>query len=104
MQSELLQKIEHSAAHGKPCPKDLKPPETMLYYMLMGVYASYQAGKITKEEGHQHKVSVYGIYKKIKAEYEQYIEICRLYQQRIREGYSVGGVTIIPKEENNDGS
>lgn len=103
MQSELLQKIEHSAAHGKPCPKDLQPPETMLYYMLMGVYASYQAGKLTKEEGHQQKVAVYNTYKKIKAEYDQYVEICRLYQQRIREGYSVGGVTIIPKEEGNNG-
>jgi hypothetical protein len=55
MQSELLQKIEYNAANGKPAPEDLNPPETMLYYMLMGVYSSYQSGKITKEQGHDLK-------------------------------------------------
>lgn len=101
MQSELLQKIEHDAARGKPCPKDLELPETMLYYMLMGVYATYQAGKITKEQGHDYKVSVYNTYKKLKAEYDQYIEVCKIMQDRIREGYSVGGITILKGEENN---
>lgn len=98
MQSELLQTIEHDAAHGKPCPKDLEPPETMLYYMLMGIYASYQAGKITKEQGHEHKISVYNIYQKLKAEYEQYTEICKEYQRRLLEGYSVGDVTVVGNE------
>lgn len=102
MQSELLQKIERDAAHGKPCPKDLRPPETMLYYMLMGIYSAYQAGKLTKEQGHDYKGQAYNAYNKMAAEYEQFTEICRLYQQRIREGYSVGGVTIIPKEEESN--
>jgi len=100
MQSELLQRIERAAAANKPAPADLKPPETMLYYMLMGVYATYQAGRLTKEQGHDYKVSVYNTYKKLKAEYDQYTEVCKLMQDRIREGYSVGGVTIL-KGENN---
>ena len=97
MQSELLQKIECDAANGKPAPEDLNPPETMLYYMLMGVYASYQAGKITKEQGHEHKISVYNTYQKLKAEYEQYTEICKEYQRRLLEGYSVSDVTVMKK-------
>ena len=100
MQSELLQRIERAAAANKPAPADLKPPETMLYYMLMGVYATYQAGRLTKEQGHDYKVSVYNTYKKLKAEYDQYTEVCKIMQDRIREGYSVGGVTIL-KGENN---
>lgn len=103
MQSELLKKIENDAAKHKPCPKELDPPETMLYYMLMGVYSSYQAGKITREQGHQIKVSIYTTYQKLKAEYDQFTEICKIYQQRLLDGYSVGGVTIIPKEENHEG-
>ena len=99
MQSELLQKIEHDAARGKPCPKDLKPPETMLYYMLMGVYATYQAGKITKEQGHDKKNEAYAVYKRMLAEYEQFRVVAASMQQKIREGYNIGGVEIIPKEE-----
>ena len=93
-----IKEIEKNAASGKPAPKDLKPPEIMLYYMLMGLYASYQAGKITKEQGHSFKAQIMGAYKRISAEYEQFITVCNLYQQRIREGYSVGGVTVIHKE------
>lgn len=99
MQSELLQKIEHDAARGKPCPKDLEPPETMLYYMLMGVYATYQAGKITKEQGHDKKVQVYAVYNRMATEYRQFTELCAEYQKRIRDGYSVSDMTIIPKED-----
>lgn len=102
MQSELLQRIERAAAANKPAPKDLRPPEAMLYYMLLGVYAAYQAGKITKEQGHDYKVSVYNTYNKLKAEYDQYIEVCKIMQDRIREGYSVGGVTILKGEEKNE--
>lgn len=95
MQSELLQKIEHDAAHRKPVPKDLRPPEAMLYYMLMGLYASYQAGKITKAQGHEYKQQIYATYNKMLTDYTQFTEVCREYQKRIREGYSVGGITII---------
>lgn len=95
MLSELLQKIEYDAAHGKPCQKDLKPPEAMLYYMLMGLYASYQAGKLTKEQGHDKKVEVYAVYNRMATEYKQFTELCATYQSRLREGYSVGEKEII---------
>lgn len=101
MQSELLQKIEHNAAKGKPCPEDLRPPEGMLYYMLLGVYAAYQAGRLTKEQGHQKKTEVYAIYNRMLTEYKQFTELAALYQQRIRDGYSVGGIEVIPKEDSN---
>ena len=101
MQSELLQRIEHDAASGKPVPKDLKPPETMLYYMLFGIYASYQAGKIDKEKGHELKTAAYNTYHKFLAEYTQFTEIAKEYQRRLREGYSIEGITIIPKEDSN---
>ena len=99
MQSELLQMIEREAAKGKELPEDLRPPEVMLYYMLSGVYASYQAGKLTKEQGHQKKIEVYGIYKKFAAEYEQFIKVCAEYQKRIREGYYVSGREVLTKGE-----
>ena len=101
MQSELLQRIEHDAASGKAAPKDLRPPETMLFYMLFGIYASYQAGKIDKEKGHKLKTAAYNTYHKFLAEYMQFLEISKEYQRRLREGYSIEGITIIPKEENH---
>lgn len=85
MQSELLQKIEHDAARGKPCPKDLEPPETMLYYMLTGLYARYQSGKLTTEQGKEQKRQILNTYRRVKEDYEQYVGICKEYQRRIRE-------------------
>ena len=99
MQSELLQRIERAAAASKPAPKDLRPPEAMLYYMLLGVYAAYQAGRLTKEQGHDKKVQVYAVYNRMATEYRQFTELCAEYQKRIRDGYSVSDMTIIPKED-----
>lgn len=103
MQSELLQKIERAAAANKPAPKDLRPPEAMLYYMLLGIYAAYQAGRLTKEQGHDKKTEVYAVYNRMATEYTQFTELCAEYQKRIRDGYSVGGIEVIPKEEENNG-
>lgn len=102
MQSELLQRIERAAAAGKPVPKDLRPPEAMLYYMLLGIYAAYQAGKINKEQGHDKKNEAYAVYKRMLAEYEQFTAVAASMQRKIREGYNIGGKTIIPKEENTN--
>jgi hypothetical protein len=96
---ELLQRIERAAAANKPAPPDLRPPEAMLYYMLFGVYSAYQAGKLTKDQGHQKKTEVYAIYNRLLTEYKQFTELAALYQQRIRDGYSVGGIEVIPKED-----
>ena len=98
MQSESLQMIEHEAAKGNKLPKDLRPPEVMLYYMLSGLYARYQSGKISKPDAKQHKQEIYNTYHKLTAEYEQFLEVCREYQNRLRNGYQVSGVNIIEKE------
>jgi len=95
MQSEWFQKLEVIAANNKPLPKDIDPPEVMLYYMLHGMYASYHSGKISKEQGQSMKREIYNTYQKVSDDYRQYIEICREYQKRLREGYSVGGKEII---------
>lgn len=100
--TDLLKRIERAAAAGKPVPKDLKPPEAMLYYMLLGVYAAYQAGRLTKEQGHNKKNEAYAVYKRMLAEYEQFREVAASMQRKIRDGYSIGGKTIIPKEESTD--
>lgn len=97
-----VHEIELAAAHNQPLPKDLNPLETMLYYMLLGVYASYQSGKITKEQGHDLKKRAYSTYNRFKNDYEQYISICREYQQRLRNGYAVSGVTILPEEAKHE--
>ena len=93
--AQRLQRIERAAAANKPAPENLNPPETMLYYMLMGVYAAYQSGRITKEQGHEKKVRVYAVYKRMAAEYSQFTEICCEYQKRLREGYGIGDKAII---------
>ncbi|MBP5432166.1 hypothetical protein [Ruminococcus sp.] len=87
MQSEL-QEIERAAVKSSPAPKDLRPPESMLYYMLLGLYAAYQAGKIDKSQGHLHKTQIYKIYNRMNDDYTQFTDICKLYQERIRKGVS----------------
>ena len=84
MQSELLQRIERAAATGQPVPKELRPPEAMLYHMLQGVYAAYQAGRLSKDQGHKKKIEVYTVYKRMATEYKQFTELAALYQKRIR--------------------
>ena len=88
MQSELLQRIERDAAANKPVPKDLEPPETMLYYMLSGLYAQYHAKQISKDDAQQRKRYALMMYKRYKEDYEQFCNICKRYQELIKEGYS----------------
>lgn len=88
MQSELLQKIEYDAAKGEPVPKDLEPPETMLYYMLSGLYAQYHAKQISKDDAQQRKRYALMMYKRYKEDYEQFCDICKRYQELIKERYS----------------
>lgn len=86
MQSELLQEIERAAASGKKPPEGLAPAESMLYYMLLGLFACYRSGSLTAEDGKQQKLRIYNIYNRYVEDYRQFTEICKLYQQRIREG------------------
>jgi hypothetical protein len=83
-----LEQLEKLAANGKPIPGDLPPPETMLYYMLTGLYARYQSGKLTTEQGKQHKQQIMGAYKRYRDEYLQFRTICKEYQAQIRAGYA----------------
>ncbi|MBO6115778.1 MAG: hypothetical protein J6P14_01315 [Ruminococcus sp.] len=87
--------IERLAAKGEPVPKELRPPETMLYYMLSGLYARYQTGRMTKPEAARHKQSILSVYERLKNEYEQYISICKEYQKRLRKGYFIGENTVM---------
>lgn len=80
--------IEKLAADGKPIPKDLPPAETMLYYMLSGLYARYQTKKLSKEDARQHKQQILSVYKRFKDDYEQFTSICKEYQERIRSTYT----------------
>ena len=80
-----LEQLEKLAANGKPIPGDLPPPETMLYYMLTGLYARYQSGKLTTEQGKEQKRQILNTYRRVKEDYEQYVGICKEYQRRIRE-------------------
>lgn len=99
MPEDKMKDIERAAASAIPCPKNWNPPEKMLYFMLLGVYASYQSGKIDKEQGHNLKLEAYSTYQQVKTDYEQYIKVSKQMQDKIRNGYNVGGVTVIPKEE-----
>lgn len=88
MQSELLQRIERAAAANKPAPKDLRPPETMLFYMLSGIYAQYHSKRISREEAQKRKSYAMIMYKRYQDDYKQFCDICKRYQELIKEGYS----------------
>lgn len=79
--------IERLALRGEPIPKDLQPYDTMLYYMLYGLYARYQAGYITKTDAQKQKQVILNTYQRVKDDYEQYTAICRMYQEKLRKGY-----------------
>ena len=83
-----LEQLERLAIKGEPLPKETEPPETMLYYMLTGLYARYQSGKLTTEQGKQHKQQIMGAYKRYRDEYLQFTTICKQYQTQIRAGYA----------------
>ena len=86
MQSEQLKELEKQAANNKPVPKDLEPPETMLFYMLSGLYAQYHAKQISKDDAQQRKRYALMMYKRYREDYEQFCDICKRYQEQIRNG------------------
>ena len=89
-QRYLVEKqIESDAAHGKPIPKNLDPPEVMLYQSLAALYQRYRSGGITPEQGASEKQVILNSYKRMRADYDQLHEICKLYQMRLKEGYDV---------------
>ena len=85
--NSLLEIIKSDAAHGKPIPKNLDPPEVMLYQSLAALYQRYRSGGITPEQGASEKQVIVNSYKRMRADYNQLHEICKLYQMRLKEGY-----------------
>ena len=79
--------IESDAAHGKPIPKNLDPPEVMLFQSLSALYQRYRCKGITPEQGASEKQVIVNSYKRMRADYDQLHEICKLYQMRLKEGY-----------------
>lgn len=92
-----IAELEKLAVRGSELPKDLAPPEVMLYYMLSGLYARYQTKKIDRECTVRHKQRITSVYKRFREDYEQFTAVCREYQSRLRNGYQVSGVSIIDK-------
>ena len=80
--------IERAALNGEPIPKDLKVYDTMLYYMLSGLYARYRARLITQDEARQHKQVILSVYQRVKNEYEQFTAICKQYQEVLKNASS----------------
>lgn len=81
------EEIEKAALKGEPIPNDLKPYDMMLYYMLTGLYARYQAKLLTKSEAQKHKQMIFNTYQFVKDDYEQYTAICKMYQEKLWEKY-----------------
>lgn len=76
--------IEKAALKGEPIPKDLPAHDIMLYYMLSGLYARYQTRQLSKADAKKHKQMILNTYQRVKAEYEQFTEICKEYQQQLK--------------------
>lgn len=76
--------IEKAASKGKPIPKDLPVYDIMLYYMLSGLYARYQARQLSVADAKKHKQMILNTYQRVKAEYEQFTKICKMYQQQLK--------------------
>lgn len=90
-----IAELEKLAVRGSELPKDLAPPEVMLYYMLSGLYARYQTKKIDRECAVRHKQRIMSVYKRLRDDYEQFTAVCREYQSRLRNGYQVSGVKVV---------
>lgn len=88
--------IEKLASRGAACPKNLTPPETMLFHTLSALYAQYQLGKISREDAQVEKKQIYKAYERMNTEYNSYIKLCKDLQDIIRNGYNIGGVEVVP--------
>ena len=92
------EQIEQYAAKAQPIPKDLTPPEAMLYHMLLPLYEVYRRGVIGKDEGKARKQRIYNVYEQFRSQYKAYLDICAQCQKQIREGYKIGNVVVIRPE------
>lgn len=79
--------IERLAAKDQPMPDNLTPPQVMLYQTFSALYTRYRLRTIDNDEAKQLKRAILTAYKRMEDEYNQFLTICKEYQQRIREGY-----------------
>ena len=91
--------IEQLAMRGDDIPDNLSPPQIMLYHTLAALYARYRTKAISKSEAHKLKLQIVNAYQRMNSEYDQYIAICKKYQDRIKEGYIVNGKKILDKKQ-----
>lgn len=98
---ELLD-LEKLASRGAACPKNITPPEVMLFHTLSALYAQYQLGKISKEDAQVEKKQIYKAYERMNTEYNSYIKLCKDLQEIIRNGYNIGGVEVVPPQGGNN--
>ena len=98
----LSEQLEELAKRGEAMPKKLDPPEIMLYQSLAALYQRYRVGGISVERARFEKRSIYSAYRQMLADYDLLHDICREYQRRLREGYSVGGRTVMHGGYNNE--
>lgn len=90
--------LEKLASKGATCPKDITPPEIMLFHTLSALYAKYQLGKISREDAQVEKKQIYKAYERMNTEYNSYIKLCKDLQDIIRNGYNIGGVEVVPPQ------
>ena len=79
--------IERLAAKDQPMPDNLTPPQVMLYQTFAALYTRYKLRTIDNDEAKSLKLSILSAYKRMNDDYNQFLTICKEYQQRIREGY-----------------
>ena len=84
MLSEQLAKI---AYNGGDMPKNLEPPEVMLFQSMAALSLRYRMGGISAEKASTEKQGIYNAYRRMRADYDNLLEVCKLYQTRLREGY-----------------
>lgn len=87
--------IERLAAKDQPMPDGLTPPQVMLYQTFAALYIRYRLRAIDNDEAKRLKRTILTAYKRMDDEYNQFLTICKVYQQRIREGYQISGVKIL---------
>lgn len=79
--------IERLAAKDQPMPDDLTPPQVMLYHTFAALYARYRLRTIDNDEAKSLKRAILTAYQRMDDEYNQFLTICKEYQQRIKQNY-----------------
>lgn len=79
--------IERLAAKDQPMPDSLAPPQVMLFQTFSALYTRYKLRTIDNDEAKQLKRAILTAYQRMDDEYNQFLTICKEYQQRIKQNY-----------------